>query len=57
MDTDGPGTFDFIFYKGKGIKAVSCEVMGKRPKENDPTIYGSDHCSVVAELEIASFTA
>lgn len=29
MDTDPPGTFDFIFYKGEGIKPIKSEVKGK----------------------------
>jgi len=50
MDTDAPGTFDFIFYKGKGVRVLQCEKMGGTPDALDKTIYGSDHFSLFAEF-------
>ena len=53
MDTDPPGTFDYIFYKGRGINPVLSEIRGDQPSENDKTIYGSDHMAVVTEFNIS----
>ncbi|CDW74273.1 UNKNOWN [Stylonychia lemnae] len=52
MDTDPPGTFDYIFYKGRGIRPIKSVIKGDQPSENDQTIYGSDHMAVVTEFII-----
>ena len=49
MDTDPPGTFDFIFIKGK-CQVVGAEVSGRGARKIDPTIFGSDHMAVVVEI-------
>jgi endonuclease/exonuclease/phosphatase family metal-dependent hydrolase len=61
MDTDPALVCDFIFYRvGKGeyestdkhIKVVNSMRMGDQPDKNDPTIYGSDHFSIVSQFVI-----
>lgn len=52
MDTDPPGTFDYIFVKGTGFKINSCEVLADNHHPDDHTIYGSDHLAMVADIEV-----
>lgn len=52
MDTDPPGTFDYIFVKGSGFEIKSCDVLAKQCLQSDPTIYGSDHMAIAAQIEI-----
>jgi endonuclease/exonuclease/phosphatase family metal-dependent hydrolase len=52
MDTDPPGTFDYIFIKGKGCTIKSAEVLGRKCSEKDSTIFGSDHLAIAADLDI-----
>eukprot|EP00347_Sterkiella_histriomuscorum_P010723 403375169 len=52
MDTDPPGTLDYIFYKGRGIQPVTSQVMGQKCDEKDSTIYGSDHMPIVTDFVI-----
>ena len=49
MDTDPPGTFDYIFIKGR-CNILDARVAGHEPAKNDHTIYGSDHMAIVADL-------
>lgn len=53
MDTDPPLTCDYIFVRGK-CEIVSCMVDPASAKchQNDPTIYGSDHVAILADLII-----
>ena len=53
MDTDPPGTLDFIWYRGRGVKVLDVQKMGDKHDLKDPTIYGSDHYPLVAEFEIS----
>lgn len=55
MDLDPPASLDFIFYKGTGVKVLTCSRMGERHEPSDSTIYGSDHFPLVANFEFASF--
>lgn len=52
MDTDPPGTFDYVFVKGKGCSIKRAEVLGRKCDVRDSTIYGSDHLAIVADVEI-----
>lgn len=52
MDTDPPGIFDFIFYKGEGVRVTKSNKQGGKHEPNDKTIYGSDHFSIYSEFEI-----
>ena len=52
MDTDPPGTFDYVFVKGKGCSIKQAEVLGSKCDVKDSTIYGSDHLAIVADVEI-----
>ena len=54
MDTDPPGIFDFIFYRGEGIKVINSKRMGENHEPLDKTIYGSDHFAIVSEFEISA---
>jgi len=54
MDTDPPETYDFIFYKGEGIKVISSKRMGENHEPGDSTLYGSDHFPIVSEFEISN---
>ena len=56
MDTDPEGTFDYIFYKGPGASVITSQMLGGRHEANDPTIYGSDHFSLVTEFEISTLS-
>jgi endonuclease/exonuclease/phosphatase (EEP) superfamily protein YafD len=50
MDTDGEGTFDYIWYKGPNFAPVNAVVAGKNASPTDNTIYGSDHMAVYADF-------
>lgn len=52
MDTDPPGTFDYIFLKGNGFTIKHAEVLGRKCDERDSTIYGSDHVAIAADIDI-----
>ena len=52
MDTDPPGTFDYVFVKGTGYRIKQTEVKGRKCDVRDGTIYGSDHLAIVADVEI-----
>jgi endonuclease/exonuclease/phosphatase family metal-dependent hydrolase len=52
MDTDPPGTFDYIFLKGKSFSIKACEVLANKHLPEDSTIYGSDHFAVAADVQL-----
>jgi len=54
MDTDPPGTFDYIWYKGEELKPTDISIFGNKCKENDDTIYPSDHYGLLSEFEFYS---
>ncbi len=47
---------DYVWFAGKGVKAIQCEVVGERKERADIVInpYPSDHRGVVATIEIES---
>lgn len=52
MDTDGePGCLDYIWVSG-AVAVRSARLAFDRPAADDPTLYPSDHCGVLAELEL-----
>eukprot|EP01017_Pseudomicrothorax_dubius_P008738 TRINITY_DN1288_c0_g1_i1.p1 TRINITY_DN1288_c0_g1~~TRINITY_DN1288_c0_g1_i1.p1 ORF type:complete len:270 (-),score=43.27 TRINITY_DN1288_c0_g1_i1:114-923(-) len=51
IDTDPPGTFDYLFIKGP-ITAKSVTIFGNKCKSDDPTIYPSDHYGLTADLAL-----
>jgi len=59
MDTDEPGTFDYIFIKTccsplvSQYEIVSVSVGANQPLPDDPTMYPSDHLSISAQFVIS----
>lgn len=52
MDTDPPGTFDYVWVRGPHLSVKDASLFGDQPKIDDDTIYPSDHMGVLVHLEI-----
>jgi hypothetical protein len=52
MDTDPPGTFDYIWFRGPNLTPVTANTFGEKQKEGVEGVYPSDHLGVVGEFVI-----
>ena len=50
MDTDPEGTFDYIWVRGDTVELLTAGIIGNLSKEDDPTIYPSDHYGILARV-------
>ncbi len=53
MDTDPPGTFDYIYHTRRGgCRPVAAALFGHTTAVGDSTMYPSDHLGIAASLEL-----
>lgn len=50
MDTDPPGTFDYIWITGQNLNVTESSLFGKDKVEEN--VYPSDHYGIISKIEL-----